>query len=93
RVRKETVSLDEVSDSLEDLVNPADIVNSGLQQKKILPVLHQLTGEQQQVIKYKFFEDLSNDEIAFILNKTEGAIRVIQHRAIMRLKDLLKNSL
>jgi RNA polymerase sigma-70 factor (ECF subfamily) len=93
RVRKETVSLDEVSDSLEDLVNPADIVNSGLQQKKILTVLHQLTGEQQQVIKYKFFEDLSNDEIAFILNKTEGAIRVIQHRAIMRLKDLLKNSL
>ena len=90
RVKKETVALDDVSETLEDLVSPVDLVNSGFQHKKILAVLGQLTPEQQQVIKYKFFEDLSNEEIGLILDKNEGAIRVIQHRAIIRLKELLK---
>jgi RNA polymerase sigma-70 factor (ECF subfamily) len=50
-----------------------------------------LPKDQQQVIRYKFFEDLDNEEIALIMNKTEGAIRVIQHRAITKLQELLRS--
>ncbi|OGE83694.1 MAG: hypothetical protein A3B10_04545 [Candidatus Doudnabacteria bacterium RIFCSPLOWO2_01_FULL_44_21] len=89
RLKKESVALEEIADTLEDAVNPIEIINATMQQKKILDVLNQLPTEQRQVIQYRFFEDLSNEEIAFILNKTEGAIRVIQHRAIIRLKELL----
>ena len=39
----------------------------------------------------KFIEDLDNLTIAGALNKTEGAIRVIQHRAISKLKELFKS--
>ena len=38
----------------------------------------------------KFFEDLDNTEIAAILEKSEGAIRVIQFRGIAKLKELFE---
>ena len=51
-----------------------------------------LTAEQQIVIKLKFLEGLDNAEIAQMLHKNEGAIRVIQHRAIAKLTELIKQS-
>lgn len=91
RVKKDFLPLDEVVDFLVDAINPVDTVNLSLEQAKTLEILKGLTSEQQAVIKYKFFEDLSNEEIAQILDKTEGAIRVIQHRAIIKLKELTSN--
>lgn len=88
RIKKEVVALEEVEDFLETEVNPIDFINLGLQQKKVLQMLEELPLEQQQVIKYKFFEDLANEEIAYVMGKTEGAIRVLQHRAILKLKEL-----
>jgi len=89
RIKKESVALSEVEEILTDEVNPVDLTNLNMQQKKVLAMMTELTAEQQEVIKYKFFEDLSNEEIAYVMGKTEGAIRVIQHRAILRLKELL----
>jgi len=37
----------------------------------------------------KFVNDLSNQEIAQAIGKSLGAIRVIQHRALKKLKNLL----
>ncbi|HEV8601610.1 MAG TPA: RNA polymerase sigma factor [Patescibacteria group bacterium] len=88
RLKKTTVNLEEVEDTLEDAVNPVDEANLGVEQKKILELIEQLSSEQAQVIRYKFFEDLTNPEIAHIMNKNEGAVRVIQHRAILKLKEL-----
>lgn len=90
RVRKTTISLESVANVLEDAATPIDELSLGFDQKKILKLLDQLPLEQQQVVQYKFFEDLTNQEIALIMNKTEGAIRVLQHRAIIKLKELLK---
>lgn len=90
RLKKDLVPLEEITDDLPDAIDPIDSASLGLQQKKILDVMNELTEEQQQVIRYKFFEDLSTEETAYVMGKTEGSIRVIQHRAIARLKDLLK---
>lgn len=72
----------------DDLVNRTDV---SLQEKIFLEALKKLNPDQQVVIKLKFIEDLENAEIAKILDKTEGAVRVIQHRAIKELKNLLSN--
>ncbi len=90
RIKKETVNITDVENFLEDEVNPIDDTNLNIEQKKLLEVLKELPEEQQEVIKYKFFEDLENEEIAYIIGKTEGAVRVIQHRAITKLKELIK---
>jgi RNA polymerase sigma-70 factor (ECF subfamily) len=90
RVRKSTIAIEEVEHTLEDAANPIAETELRLDQKRILLALNSLPKDQQQVVRYKFFEDLTNSEIALIMNKTEGAIRVIQHRAVVRLQEILR---
>ncbi len=46
-----------------------------------------LKGEKQRVITMRFIDGLEYSEIAKALHKTEGAVRVIQHRALHTLRD------
>ncbi len=91
RSKRPVVPLEEIENTLEYETNIVDLVNLQTQQTVFIKLLKELSAEQQQVIKLKFLEDLDNDVIAQIMNKTEGAIRVIQHRAIARLKELIDN--
>jgi RNA polymerase sigma-70 factor (ECF subfamily) len=88
RSKKALIPLDEVENTLEYETNVVDLVNLQNQQKIFLKLLKELAPEQQIVIKLKFFDDLANTEIAELLHKNEGAIRVIQHRALTKLKTL-----
>lgn len=90
RQKKLTVPLDEIENTLVYESNIIDILNLQQQQKVLLEILKELGAEQQAVIKMKFLEGLENSEIAGLLNKSEGAIRVIQHRAITKLHELIK---
>ena len=90
RIRKSTIAIEEVEGILEDAVDAVNEVDLDFDHKRILSSLALLPKDQQQVIRYKFFEDLTNAEIALIMNKTEGSVRVIQHRAIIRLQELLR---
>jgi RNA polymerase sigma factor (sigma-70 family) len=54
-------------------------------------MLKTLSSDEQALLKMKFFENLENSAIAAILDKTEGAIRVMQYRAINKLQKLIKN--
>jgi len=89
RSRKIDVDINILENVLEYDDNIVDRANLSFQQKKFLAVLDKLSSDEQLVIKLKFFDELDNREIAQMLGKTEGAIRVIQHRAINELKELL----
>lgn len=52
--------------------------------------ISQLTTDQQQVLTLKFFADLTNQEIASVLGKSEGAIKGLQHRALQSLHQILE---
>lgn len=93
RQKKTTVALEDVENTLEYETNVVDVVNLDQQQKQLLKVLKGLGAEQQVVIKLKFFEDLSNSEIAELLHKNEGAIRVTIHRALSKMQELIKAEL
>ncbi|MBC7252226.1 MAG: sigma-70 family RNA polymerase sigma factor [Anaerolineae bacterium] len=54
--------------------------------------LQQLTPEQQQVIALKFLAGLTNAEVAYVLGKTEGAVKALQHRALASLQRILETS-
>lgn len=89
RRKKQLVPLEEVENTLEYETNIVDIVNLKTEQVVFIKLMKELSPEQQQVIKLKFLEDIDNEIIAQIMNKSEGAIRVIQHRAIAKLKELI----
>ena len=60
--------------------------------KIIMLALKKLEPDQQNVLIMKFVDDLPNKEIAQILDKSEGAIRVVQHRALKQLKKYVNES-
>lgn len=88
RAKKIDVSLEEVENTLVYESNIIDALNLGQDQKILLDCLAKLPAEQQIVLKLKFLEGLENETISEMLNKSEGAIRVIQHRGINKLKEL-----
>ena len=89
REKKSDVPLDELENTLEYENNIVDAMNLSQDQQMFMAALKQLPAEQQIVIKLKFIEDLDTPTIAEMLHKSEGAIRVIQHRAITKLQELI----
>jgi RNA polymerase sigma-70 factor (ECF subfamily) len=61
-----------------------------LEIEKIRKVLSRLGEEQQEVIIWHYLDGLSHKEIAAILDKPEGTVRVIVHRALEALRKELK---
>ena len=51
--------------------------------------MQNLKGDYQEVIIWHYLDDLSISEIAKVLNKQEGAVRVMLHRALKALKNKL----
>lgn len=72
--------------------SPLVRVEQSLDRGALRVALTQLTLDQQQVIILKFVEGLSNAEVARILDKTEGAVKSLQHRALATLQRLMAQS-
>ncbi len=49
-----------------------------------------LSDEQQQVVSLRFIGGYSIAEVAALLDKTEGAVKALQHRALASLRRLLE---
>ncbi len=51
----------------------------------LLELIEELSPDQRQVLTLKFVFDFSNAEVGRILDKREGAIKSLQHRALASL--------
>jgi RNA polymerase sigma-70 factor, ECF subfamily len=90
RTRKDQVYLNtEIDMPASDSVNPELMAEARLTQQEIRRAILQLPEEQQQVVILSFIEGLEYREIASALNKSEGNIRVIMHRALKKLNSNL----
>lgn len=56
---------------------------------QIAQAMAKLGEEERQVLLLRFVEGLSHREVAELINKSEGACRVIQHRALAALNSAL----
>ncbi len=92
RLKKNTISLEQADPDAEliKINSSAETdLDTSLSLVKIRAAMKKLTGDQQDVILMRFMEELSHKEIAAAINKSEGAVRLIQHRAINELKKLM----
>jgi RNA polymerase sigma-70 factor, ECF subfamily len=60
--------------------------------QSMLDLIENLSQEQKQVLTLKFVFNLPNAEVATILGKTEGAIKSLQHRALVSLQKQITSS-
>lgn len=58
--------------------------------RSMLDLIDDLSPEQQQVLTLKFVFNFANAEAATILGKTEGAIKSLQHRALVSLQKQIE---
>ncbi len=91
RTRKFTARLDDLEDFVFKVAEQqSQELNHVLDLEKVQQFIARLTSDQQDVLIMRFVEDLSHREIAATLAKSEGAIRLIQYRAIQTLKQLIE---
>jgi RNA polymerase sigma-70 factor, ECF subfamily len=72
--------------------DPAQAAEAAASEEAVRKAIQNLRGDQQQVLLMRFIEDFSYKEIADALGKSEGAIRVILHRGLGKLKNIMEKA-
>lgn len=89
RTRRNDVSLPDTDIHSSSLPEPGHFVELQVDQMTLIRAIKQLPDEWRQIVLLRFVEGLPFEEIASIIGKSSGACRVIQHRALARLRELL----
>jgi RNA polymerase sigma-70 factor, ECF subfamily len=70
------------------LADPAGLFGQAEETRRLRWALDQLADDRRQVVVLRFVDGLSAREIGAVLDRTEGAVRVLQHRALRQLAEL-----
>jgi RNA polymerase sigma-70 factor, ECF subfamily len=89
RTKKDYAYLNNEINMTGPVSSPENLLDTELTQQEVRKAILQLPEDQQQVILMSFIEGFKYDEIAAALNKTEGNIRVIIHRGLRKMREIL----
>jgi len=70
--------------------DPVDWTQKKMSQKVLREALMELKEPYQQVLVLKYLNGMNNLEIASVLQRNAGNVRILQYRALKALKDILK---
>jgi len=73
-------------ENVADISDPKLEVEMKLEQQELTEMIADLPQNQRQVVVLKFIEGLDNREIGKIMRKSEGAVRILQMRALTTLR-------
>jgi len=76
---------DELDQVLEPEPGPEQAVTALEWKSDVLAAVRALPSEQQQVILLRFGQDMRNREIARVMQRSEGAVKALLHRALASL--------
>lgn len=80
----------EVPDHRTAALGPDDQAAGHDQREAMRALLNRLPPDQEQVLTLRFLGELTAGEVAVVLEKTEGAVRSLQHRGLAALGRLLR---
>jgi len=69
--------------------DPAGLLSIAEEARGLRRALEQLPEDRRQVVVLRFVDGLSAREIGAVLGRSEGAVRVLQHRALRQLAEML----
>jgi RNA polymerase sigma-70 factor (ECF subfamily) len=90
RGRATFVELEEASPIVADEADPVRKAEARLESEHLRTALAKLTEEQAEVIALRFLDEFSIAEVAAMMNKTEGAIKALQYRAVLALRRVMQ---
>lgn len=74
-------------ENVAEISDPKLEVEMKLEQQELTEMIDDLPQNQRQVVVLKFIEGLDNREIGKIMRKSEGAVRILQMRALTTLRQ------
>jgi RNA polymerase sigma-70 factor (ECF subfamily) len=89
RDRRKDIALDDAPDLVSERDNPMLSTELKMAAEQLRFAMRQLTEDQEEVLILRFMEGYSIGEVAVMMNKTEGAIKALQYRAVANLRGLL----
>jgi len=91
KTKQATVPLDESTVSV--ISNPQLLVEQRLDIEQLLSATKRLTPTQREVISLRFAGELPIAQVAKIIGKSQGAVKALQHSAIVALRKALSAKL
>ena len=91
RSKREFVPIEDLDPEL--LAIPSDaarIVDQSLALERALAVIQELKPEHQDVLIMRFIDDMPIKDVALAMGKTEGAVKLLQHRALRQVERRLR---
>jgi RNA polymerase sigma-70 factor (ECF subfamily) len=89
RTSRPAVALDSLDERSSDHDDPEAMVVASDDWDRVRDAVNRLQPEQQEVIACRFFAELSPRETAAQMGRSEGSVRVLQHRAMVALRRRL----
>ena len=70
--------------------SPETNVERNMEVEKLRRAIQKLTDDQSDVIILRFIAEMPISEVAHVMKKSEGAVKMLQNRAIQALNQLMK---
>lgn len=88
RRRRRTTALESGPEPM-DNADPARLIDAAEEAGLLRAAIARLSDDRRQVVVLRFVDRLSAREIGVVLGRSEGAVRVLQHRALRDLAAIL----
>lgn len=89
RLRKETAELQyDIPDEKKDS-DPVVFVERGIGNEVLMKAVSKLKPKYQQIVILKYINELDNSEIARIMKRSEGNLRILKFRALKSLRQIM----
>jgi RNA polymerase sigma-70 factor, ECF subfamily len=92
RNRLESTTAD-TPEAREHAPSTENAVLAGIESDTLMAAVASLGDEQRECIMLRFIHGMSVSETAAIMGKNDGAIKALQHRAVRKLADLVRDEL
>ncbi|HWL38432.1 MAG TPA: RNA polymerase sigma factor ShbA [Frankiaceae bacterium] len=86
--RSRDVLTDDLPEPRDDAPGPEELAVRSDEGRRAMDLLHRLPDEQAELLYLRVAAGLSAEEVGGVLGMSPGAVRVAQHRALNRLREL-----
>jgi RNA polymerase sigma-70 factor (ECF subfamily) len=90
RTAHPAITLDRTLDRPSDHGDPVRAAERDQDREVLRAALDALPPDQRQVLVWRFFAELSPAETAVLMGRSNGAVRILQHRALVSLRQILE---
>lgn len=87
--RRQTYPLDIVVDTPDPSASLVERAEENEETRRLWAVIRKLPPERQQLLVLKFVDELSTEQIAVIMGRSEGAVKALLHRTLVAIRDQL----